>query len=151
MASGFITLPNGQDWSRRWTGYDLVLETIMNALSEEGDAGILKKWLQFILPNEEEGDIESGWGYIKKMGEGENDFECLARILDTRWMKPHFKQLFWEKVAEINLQLDIETPAGYLINDLHESYQYSLKDDAKAPTNKSNRFIFTINGFDIAT
>jgi hypothetical protein len=150
MASGFITLPNGENWSMRWTGYDFVLETIMDALSEEGEAGILKKWLQFILPNEEEGDIESGWGYFKKMSESKDDFECIGRCLDTRWMKPHFQQIFWDKVAEINAQIDRESNIGYFINSLYEEYQASLEELAKEPEDEDDRFIFTLNGFEIA-
>ncbi|MFC5873455.1 hypothetical protein SAMN05443633_101606 [Chryseobacterium arachidis] len=62
MASGFITLQNGQDWSSRWSGYDYVLETIMNRLSSEGDEGHLKQWLHYILPTEN--DAESGYCFL---------------------------------------------------------------------------------------
>jgi hypothetical protein len=51
MASGFITLPNGQDWSSRWSRYDWVLETIKNELSDNSNESQLKEWINYILPN----------------------------------------------------------------------------------------------------
>lgn len=96
MASGFITLPDGTDWSSRWTGYDLVLETIMQALPENNNEGILKNWLCYLLPDEENGDIEACYCFYK------NGAESILRIFDTRWMKPEFRELFWNTVQSLD-------------------------------------------------
>lgn len=88
MASGFITLPDGTNWSSRWSRYDWVLETVMNELSENGDEGVLKGWIKYILPNEDSGDIESGYCFYK------NGEESVLRIIDTRFMKDKYSKIF---------------------------------------------------------
>jgi hypothetical protein len=151
MASGFITLPNGQDWSSRWSRYDCVLETIMNKLSNEGEEHQLKKWLQYILPNEDNGDIESGYCFYKKTGDKEESFESILRIIDTRFMKIEYPQIFWNTVEELNLRLDKNSDIGFLINQLYESYKWSLTDETKEPKDDETlKEIFLINGFEIA-
>lgn len=127
MASGFITLPNGKDWSARWTRYDYVLETIMNKLESDGDEGYLKKWLQFILPNEENGDVESGYCFYKKMGTNEDDFESIVRNINTNLMKETYFKIFWKTVAELNKELDSNDGGiGFLINQLNNCFIDSL-------------------------
>lgn len=150
MASGFITLPNGQDWSSRWTGYDWVLETIKNELSDNSNESQLKKWINYILPNEENGDIESGYCFYKKIGEKEEDFESILRIIDTRLMKEEFQNIFWNKVTELSSKLDKDSNIGFLINQLLECYKLSLNDEPEKPDNESLKEIFLLSDFKIA-
>ncbi len=149
MASGFITLPNGEDWSSRWTRYDWVLETIMNQLSDVGKENELKKWIEYILPNEEKGDIESGYCFFKKTGNKE-DFECVLRIIDTRFMKDEFQEIFWNTVKLLSYKLKPDPNIGFLMNDLFNHYEKSLNDKREAPTDNTLQEIFKLNEFTIA-
>lgn len=150
MASGFITLPDGNNWAVRWSGYDWVLETIMQELSVEGDEGILKRWIEYILPNEEKGDIESGYCFYKKVGENEKDFESILRIIDTRLMKSKFQIIFWNMVKKASQQLSKETNIGVLMKQLNDSYELSLKEEAKEPEDNTElKEIFLLNGFEL--
>ncbi len=145
MASGFITLPNGNDWSSRWTRYDWVLETIMNDLSSVGHEKILKDWIKYILPDESIGDTESGYCFYKA-NEGE---ENILRIIDTRLMKDSFQFIFWNKVKELSQKLSKETDIGYLINQLNDCYENSLKEPLKEPEDTDLKEIFFVGGFEI--
>jgi hypothetical protein len=125
MASGFITLRNGLDWSHRWSGYDLVIEMIMDELSANGDEGKLKVWLKTLTPTEE--DIESGWCFIRN-----SDHEMVARNLDTRFMKEEYLQIFWNALKRVRDKTIGEIEGGhvggFLINQLYRCYESSLKD-----------------------
>jgi hypothetical protein len=145
MASGFITLPNGNNWSSRWTRYDWVLETIMNELKSFGEEKTLKDWLQYILPDENNGDIESGYCFYKA-NESE---ESILRIIDTRLMKDNFQLLFWQKVKELSQKLSRETDIGFLINQLNDCYENSLKEPLTAPDDIGLKEIFFVSGFEI--
>jgi len=150
MASGFITLPDGKNWAVRWSGYDWVLETIMKELSVEGDEGVLKKWIEYILPNEDKGDIESGYCFYKKVGENESDVESILRVIDTRLMKSKFQIIFWNTVKKVSQRLSIKTNIGVLMNQLNDSYKLSLKAVAKEPEDMGLKEIFFLNGFELA-
>lgn len=149
MASGFITLPNGQDWDTRWTGYDYVLETIMNRLSPEGDEGYLKRWLHYILPTEN--DVESGYCFFKCITPDPKDAECILRIIDTRLMKENYREIFWEAVKRLNDELNHNDNPGYLINELFSMYRYSLSQDYVVPEDDDQTLteIFQVGGFEI--
>lgn len=145
MASGFITLPDGSDWSSRWSGYDWVLETIMNELADTGDEAVLKAWIKYILPNEDNGDIESGYCFYKKSG------ESVLRIIDTRFMKDKFAVIFWNTVSVLSQKLSNDPDIGYLINRLHQRYEESLKNDFKSPEEDEDfKEIFLLGGFEMA-
>ncbi len=143
MASGFITLPDGTDWSSRWTGYDAVLEIIMLELKNDGDEGILKEWIKYILPNENNGDIESGYCFYKKGSEN------ILRIIDTRLMKPNFQKIFWDKVKSLTQKLDAEQSIGFLINQLNNCYESSIRNSYMEPDNLDLKEIFFVSDFKI--
>jgi hypothetical protein len=149
MASGFITLQNGQDWSARWSGYDYVLETIMNSLGTEGDEGNLKQWLHYILPTEN--DVESGYCFFKRITPDPKDSECVLRIIDSRLMKENYKKIFWDTVEKLNNEFNINESPDYLINELFLTYQYSLDQTYVEPEDKDEDLIeiFQLGGFDI--
>lgn len=151
MASGFITLPDGKNWSARWSYYDWVLETIMKRLKSDHDEGYLKKWLEFILPNEENGDIESGYCFYKKIGDID-DFESILRVIDTRLMKQGYYNIFWKTVETLNHELDSEDKdIGFLINQLYTLYQNSLSNTniEPIPDDDDDDNIFNVGGFKI--
>ena len=153
MASGFITLRDGSDWGNRWSGYDLVLETIMRSLPDKGHKGYLKRWLQYILPNEENGDIESGYCFYKKTGTGEDEYDTILRIIDTRLMRPVFRRIFWQSVEKLNHELDHTIVAGYLIHSLFLQYQESILIAAPATFEQKTDVvndIFLAGGFRIS-
>ncbi|WP_262151213.1 hypothetical protein [Chryseobacterium foetidum] len=132
MASGFITLPDGNDWSARWSTYDFVLEAIMKKLASNGEEGYLKKWLEFILPNEENGDIECGYCFYKKIGSNDDDFVTILRIIDTNLMKQGYYEIFWNTVAELNQEIDPGAgDIGFLINELNNCFLISLSSGEK--------------------
>ncbi len=143
MASGFITLPDGTDWSARWTRYDQVLETIMNELSEKGDEALLKGWLKYILPDEGNGDIESGYAFIKHGG------EHVLRIIDTRLMQDKFREIFWNTVRGLKAKLSTDSDIGYLIDDLNQSYKKSLENNFKDPEDTDLKEILFLGGYKI--
>ena len=150
MASGFITLPNGKDWSTRWSGYDLILETIMQKLGEHDDEGYLKKWLEFILPTEN--DVESGYCFFKVISEDPYDSECVLRIIDTRYMHPKYYEIFWKTVETLNHELDHQDGAGFLINSLQTTFECNqLSPGESIPDLKGeeDHDIFFIGGFNM--
>ncbi|SDJ57027.1 hypothetical protein [Chryseobacterium jejuense] len=150
MASGFITLPNGKNWSARWSRYDLTLKIIMNRLNENGDEGYLKKWLHFILPTED--DIESGYCFFRVFSEDPYDSDSIVRFIDTRYLHPKYYEIFWQTVENLNNELDIETSIGFLMNDLYECFQHNqLPTGESIPEieDKDDIDIFFMNGFNM--
>ncbi len=112
MASGFIGLPDGSNWSSRWSRYDWVLETIMNELSDDGDEAVLKGWLKYIIPSESDEEyVESGYCFYK------NKDECILRIIDTRWMKDKYFNIFWNTVGDLSNAHPKDSDIGYLVNE----------------------------------
>lgn len=143
MASGFITLPDGTEWSSRWSRYDWVLESVMNELSEKGDEGVLKGWIRYILPDENNGDIESGYCFHKNGG------ESILRIIDTRLMKEEFSKIFWNKINNLSKKLPKDSDIGYLINGLNDCYKDSLKNTFESPKDMDLNEIFLLGGYNI--
>jgi hypothetical protein len=132
MASGFITLPDVENWSARWSRYDFVLKAIMKKLTSDGEQGYLKKWLEFILPDEDNGDIECGYCFYKKIGSNDDDFETVLRKINTNLMKESYFKIFWNTVAELNQELDANADdIGFLINQLYNCFLISLSSSEK--------------------
>jgi hypothetical protein len=147
MASGFITLSNGEDWSARWSRYDFVLEQIANELNDEADEKILKDWLMYLQPNEEGGDIECSWSFIKA-----NDDETVLRILDIRRMKDHYQRIFWKAAELAAHKHSPDSDTGYCINELFKAHSESLKQPSQPPSvddKETLDCIFFIGGFEI--
>ncbi len=146
MASGFITLSNGQDWSARWSSYDWVLETVMNELRDSGLEKTLKDWICYILPNEEKGDVESGYCYHKAT----DGKESILRIIDTRLMKPEFVEIFWQTVKKLASKLQREEGIGFYINELYDIYISSLNEKIEEPNDDDTlKEIFFVGNFAI--
>jgi hypothetical protein len=122
MASGFITLRNGKTWSPRWTGYDIVLKTIMNNLTDNEKEFELKKWIESILPNIENGDEECGYCFIRN-----SDGENVLREIDTRFIKNDYLVIFWNTLEKIvDEQKKSENDFSFLFFDLFKEYKACL-------------------------
>ncbi|MFK7971819.1 MAG: hypothetical protein AB8F95_15745 [Bacteroidia bacterium] len=148
MASGFITLQNGEDWSCRWSGYDRVLEAIMKALPTDHEAMVLRDWMAYILPNEEAGDIESGFAFIKAT-EGQ---ESILRTIDTRCMKEQYRALFWSAVTALQPKLhEFDQYLQLAIKSLFEMYSQSLQEDYQEAEDNISHDIFFVGDFKIGT
>jgi hypothetical protein len=85
MASGFIVLPDGRCFSRRWSAHDLVLR----AVAEQVDDAPLRQWLldQLPGPDDEEELGYGAWGRASDNG-------TVRRFIDVRLMTPENQRLF---------------------------------------------------------
>lgn len=115
----------------------------MQALPENNNEGILKNWLCYLLPDEENGDIEACYCFYK------NGAESILRIFDTRWMKPEFRELFWNTVQSLDQKLSDDDAAGYLIKQLYRCYTASLLNDYKQPEDENFKELFFVGDFKI--
>lgn len=90
MASGFIVLPDGRCFSRRWSTHDVVLR----AIAEQMAVDPLRDWLlkQLPGPNDEE---ELGYGAWFR----NSDQTVIVRFIDLRLMTVENRQLFCEAVT----------------------------------------------------
>ncbi len=143
MASGFVVLTDEIQWRVRWSMYDYVLGKVMVELSDSEEELPLKAWLNYILPNEKNGDIESGYCFYK------NGSETILRILDMRLMKDEFAKIFWEKVSLLASQLSDKSDMGSVFQDLMECYENSLSEIIKGTPQEDNSWIFFVGGFEI--
>ena len=129
MASGFITLRNGKTWSPRWTGYDLVLKTIMAYLTDNGNESGLKEWIKSVLPNIENGDVECGYCFIRN-----SDGENILREIDTRFIKTEYLETFWKTLKKIVAeQKKSENDSSFLFYELFDKYKTSMINDSAEP------------------
>src|SRR6476620_5739687 len=89
MASGFIVLPDGRCFSRRWSAHDTVLRAIADQVSNEP----LRQWLLEQLPGPNDED-EVGYGaWFRK-----SDSNIIVRSIDLRLMTIENQQLFCDGV-----------------------------------------------------
>jgi len=89
MASGFVVLPDGRYFSRRWTAHDVVLRAIAEAVS----AVPLRHWLfdQLPRPDDEEELGYRAWGRA-------SDNSSVRRFIDVRLMTEENQRLFCDAV-----------------------------------------------------
>ena len=121
MASGFIEHYDGNMWSCRYTGFDLLLEQVAAELGNDGEEGELKRWLLYLQPNEEAGDVESGYCFHKANG------ETVLRIIDFRRMKDNYAQLFWLGIQRLQAKIG-GTEAGFDVDRLAAIYRTALSN-----------------------
>ena len=89
MASGFIVLPDGRCFSRRWSAHDVVLR----AVAEQVTAGPLHAWLLSQLPGPDD-EEELGYGAWGRA----SDNASVLRFIDMRLMTEQNQRLFCEAV-----------------------------------------------------
>lgn len=85
MAAGFIVLPDGRCFSRRWSAHDQVLRAVAEAV----EATPLRDWLLARLPGPDD-DEELGYGAWHRAA----DDTCIVRSIDLRQMTPENQALF---------------------------------------------------------
>jgi hypothetical protein len=88
MASGFLVLPDGRCFARRWSAYDAVLRSVTEEL-DAPEGSELRTWLLALLPgpNDEE---HVGYGPWYRRA----DSQLVARSLDLRELTPENQRLF---------------------------------------------------------
>jgi hypothetical protein len=89
MASGFIVLPDGRCFSRRWSAHDEVL----SAVAEQVSAPPLRQWLLEQLPGPHD-DEELGYGAWFR----NSDRTAIVRFMDLRLMTVENQRLFCDAV-----------------------------------------------------
>ena len=134
MAKGFIILENGQDFFTRWTGYDLIIEIVIDQIQKNDWDPHFCEWLKTRIPSEHE---EKGDAVFYNS----ND-EMIQRILDLRGLTKNNRALFWKTVEAGRLELNQKGKAYSPLNpdrinelaDLHHktpdhfSIEYELED-----------------------
>jgi hypothetical protein len=106
MASGFIILKDGRCASPRYTGYDAILQRIVECLP----AGDFRDWLLAQTADETQ-DEESGFGGFYRRG---NIDDYVKRWLDLRELTEANQALFWKAAAEALTGTDNETIEAWL-------------------------------------
>ena len=97
MASCFIIFKDGRCFSRRWTGYDLIIEIAIKELYMIEGGEPLAKWLELQIPDRDDNsnadEDDAGWGFYKKSVD-----DWINRELDLRSLTIKNQQLFWEAI-----------------------------------------------------
>lgn len=98
MASGFLILPDGRCFSRRWTAHDAVLRVVANHLGNDPAARPLHQWLleQLPGPNDQE---ELGYGAWFR----NSDQQIIVRKIDLRQMTAESQRQFCAAVKRASL------------------------------------------------
>lgn len=89
MASGFIVLPDGRCFSRRWSAHDVVVQAIADAVSDAP----LRGWLLDQLPGPDD-EEELGYGAWWRA----SDNTSIPRVIDLRLMTDANQGLFCDAV-----------------------------------------------------
>ena len=89
MASGFIVLPDGRCFSRRWSAHDVVLR----AVADQVTAAPLRQWLLEQLPGPDD-EEELGYGAWFR----NSDQTHIRRFIDLRLMTGENQRLFCDAV-----------------------------------------------------
>jgi hypothetical protein len=89
MASGFLILPDGRCFARRWSAYDEVLGEIAKSLQEVPGERDLKSWLLLLLPGPED-EEHVGYGPWFRVA----DQKLVERFIDLRELTENSQQLF---------------------------------------------------------
>jgi hypothetical protein len=83
MASGFLVLPDGRCFARRWWAHDCVLRAIIDELAHDSAANPFRHWLLDQLPGPN--DVEElGFGAWLRNSDG----ATILRVLDLRSVTP---------------------------------------------------------------
>jgi hypothetical protein len=89
MASGFIVLPDGRCFSRRWSAHDLVLRAIAEAVASAS----LSQWILEQLPGPSD-EEELGYGAWLRA----SDNSSIRRFIDLRLMTEENQKDFCDAV-----------------------------------------------------
>ncbi len=93
MPSGFLVLPDGRCFARRWSAHDAVLRAVADHLAVDPASGELQRWLLDQLPGPDD-EEEIGYGAWVRRSDG----QVVVRYLDLRLMTPENQQLFCRAV-----------------------------------------------------
>ena len=94
----------------------------MNNLTDNEKELELKKWIESVLPNIENGDEECGYCFIRN-----SDGENVLREIDTRFIKNDYLVIFWNTLEKIVAeQKKSENDSSFLFFDLFKEYKACL-------------------------
>lgn len=113
MPSGFLVLPDGRCFARRWFAHDAVLRAIADQLANESEARELYLWLLAQMPGPKD-EEEIGYGAWVRAADG----KIIVRYLDLRLMTPENQQLFCEAVKRLQSAINTEDWLKECIVDL---------------------------------
>jgi hypothetical protein len=127
MASGFIVLPDGRCFSRRWSAHDVVLR----AVAAHVTAAPLREWLlsQLPGPNDEEELGYGAWGRA-------SDNASVLRFIDLRLMTSENQGLFCEAVKRAAAAPHDEEWLGRCLNDFAD--MVARMERGEPPLSKSD-------------
>jgi hypothetical protein len=113
MPSGFLVLPDGRCFAKRWSAHDAVLRAVAAQLALEPAGRELYHWLleQLPGPNDEE---EIGYGAWVRGSDG----QVIVPYLDLRLMTPENQRLFCQAAKRAALADDVEEWLRACIGDL---------------------------------
>lgn len=131
MASCFIIFKNGATFSRRWTGYDCIIQIAIKELLLLENGKPLAEWLRLQIPLEDETEdqrVESGYGFYQA-----TTGKWVNRSLDTRSFTEDNQKLFWQAIE--NGRVNLHNPELEDYSDLsleyfdyfYEMYQLSVQ------------------------
>ena len=106
MARGFIILSDGRGYAPRWTGYDLVIQLVIDGLGESSAEQLFKQFLLGLIPKpdcplEDQGDVL----FVR-----ESDQEIIFRSLDLRSLTPQNQKLFWQALQRSYRRIRLGAP-----------------------------------------
>jgi hypothetical protein len=93
MPSGFLILPDGRCFAKRWAAHDAVLRAVADQLALEPAARELHRWLLEQLPGPDDED-EIGYGAWARA----SDRRVVVRHLDLRQMTAENQRLVCQAV-----------------------------------------------------
>jgi hypothetical protein len=113
MPSGFLTLPDGRCFARRWIYHDEVIRSIASKLSCTGQS--LGEWLLAQLPGPTDID-ELGYGAWLR----QSDQTIVARHIDTRNLTSANQRLFCEAAKLASNEQYIDEHLAHCLADIAE-------------------------------
>jgi hypothetical protein len=127
MASGFIVLPDGRCFSRRWSAHDVVLRAVANELSSHA----FRHWLLEHLsgPSDEE---ELGYGAWLRS----SDQSIILRVIDLRLVTRENQQEFCDAAKRAAV---VEREEAWLAKSLSELADMVMRmERGEPPLSKSD-------------
>lgn len=94
MASGFLVLPDGRCFSKRWAFQDRIIEAVSAALHQEPEAQRLRAWLLGRIPHSPD-DVELGFAWVRA-----TDKEFIPRRIDSRLMNSEHQKLLCQAIKD---------------------------------------------------
>jgi hypothetical protein len=113
MPSGFLVLPDGRCFAKRWSAHDAVLRAVADQLAVDPASGELHRWLVEQLPGPDD-EEEIGYGAWARRSDG----QVIVRYLDLRLMTPENQRPFCRAAKNAAPPADAEDWLRSCLEDL---------------------------------